>query len=85
VLAGEQNIQRRPALFRMPLFYFDIRLDKKRMLDDEALWDPNLQTAEREAREVASEIMHKLRVESVSVSIRDRHSRPQMDIIVAPT
>ena len=64
----------------MPLYFFDIRWNGRRLNgkpDEGGLWFPNLRQAEREAREVAEEIRTKLGIGRVVIRIRDQHERIQ--------
>jgi len=47
---SDRNFEHRAAFFNMPLFYF--RYDDNRALTDEGMWFPDLDMAEREAREI---------------------------------
>jgi hypothetical protein len=58
----------------------EMRFDRR--LDDERLWHPNLNQAEREAKEVAEEIRSRLGIGQVTVSIRDDRDQIQKEIVV---
>jgi hypothetical protein len=45
------------------------------------MWFPNLEMAEREAKEIAAAIRSKLGVERVTVCIRDHHKHIQKELI----
>jgi hypothetical protein len=65
----------------MPLYYVELEWDGREQ--GEALWFPDLDSAEREAKEVAAEIIRQLGLRSINLSIRDQHKVIQKEIVVS--
>ena len=65
----------------VPLYYFELTWDGREL--DEPLWFPDLKAAEREAREVAVEVVRRLGPRSINVSIRDQYKVIQKEIVVS--
>ena len=55
----------------MPLFYFDMRHGDELFIDEEGLWSPNFESAEREAFEAARTVLQKTAYTQVTVEVRD--------------
>ena len=69
----------------MPLYYFDFRYDQGRAVANQGMWFPDIEAAEREAREIAEQIRLKLNVGSIDVCIRDQSKTIQKEIVVPDT
>ena len=69
------------ALSIMPLYYFELEWDGREL--EEPLWFPDLETAEREAREVAAEIARHIGLPSINASIRDHYKVIQKEMVVS--
>jgi hypothetical protein len=62
----------------MPLLHFEVRMDDDNVVN-EWMWFPNLETARREAAEVAAEITRETGTADVSITIRDQDGQPVQD------
>jgi len=62
----------------MPLLHLDVRIQDDNVVD-EWLWFPNLETARREAAEVATEIVRETGTADVSITIKDQDGQPVED------
>jgi hypothetical protein len=62
----------------MPLLHFDVRMQDDNVVD-EWLWFPNLETARREAAEVAAEIVRETGT-NVSIAIKDKDGQPVQEL-----
>ena len=58
----------------MPLLHFKVRMDDDNVVN-EWMWFPNLETAQREAAEVAEEIARESTTD-VSITIKDEEGQP---------
>jgi hypothetical protein len=77
----QQNFWPDFRLTNMPLYYVELEWNGREQ--GEPLWFPNLHTAEREAKEIAAEIIRQLGLRSINLSIRDQHKVIQKEIVVS--
>jgi hypothetical protein len=62
----------------MPLLHFEVRMDDHNVVN-QWMWFPNLETARREAAEVAAEITRETATADVSITIKDQDGQPVQD------